>query len=103
MCESGKYRNPFFEQSGIEPHSNMLRPNDIAALIIHVIETPCNMLIDEITLRPLQPKMKQEEQKEPSSPVCYANSSDVKKEFRDEEQFKVKSVSTQIKQTVKPN
>lgn len=81
----GSIATHFFEDSGIEPHSNMLQPNDIAAFIIHVIETPCNMLIDEITLRPLQPKMKQEEQKEPSSPVCYANSSDVRKEFKAKE------------------
>ncbi|MHB1104920.1 MAG: SDR family oxidoreductase [Lutibacter sp.] len=80
----GSIETHFFEQSGIKPHSNMLQPNDIAAFIIHVIETPCNMLIDEITLRPLQPKMNQEEQKEPSSPVCYANSSEVRKEFRTE-------------------
>lgn len=99
----GSIETHFFEDSGIKPHHNMLQPKDIAALIIHILETPCNMLIDEITLRPLQPKMKQEEQKEPSSPVCYANSSDVRKEFRDEEQFKVKLVSTQIKQKDKPN
>ncbi|MGM5470290.1 SDR family oxidoreductase [Flavobacteriaceae bacterium LMO-SS05] len=54
----GSIETHFFEQSGIEPHSNMLQPTDIAAFIIHVLETPSNMLIDEITLRPLQPKMK---------------------------------------------
>ncbi len=94
----GSIETRFFEQSGIEPHSNMLQPIDIAALIIHVLETPCNMLIDEITLRPLQPKMKWEEQREPSSPVCYANSSEVRKEFRDEVPIKVKFVPTPIKQ-----
>lgn len=80
----GSIETRFFEQSGIQPHSNMLQPNDIAAFIIHVIETPSNMLIDEITLRPLQPKMKIVEQQIPSSPVCYANSCEVRKEFRDE-------------------
>ena len=75
----------------------MLQPKDIAAFIIHVLETPCNMLIDEITIRPLQSKMKQEEQREPSSPVCYVHSSEVRKEFRDEKQLKTKVVSTNIK------
>ena len=93
----------FFEQSGIEPHSNMLQPDDIAAFIIHILETPDNMLIDEITLRPLQPKRKQEEQREPSSPVCYAHSSEVREEFRDEELLKDEFKSTQIKQKDKPN
>jgi len=93
----GSIETCFFEQSGIEVHSNMLQPKDIAALIIHVLETPFNMLIDEITLRPLQPKMNQVEQKEPSSPVCYANSSEVRKEFKDEEPLKAKFVSIPIK------
>ncbi|MBK5210619.1 MAG: SDR family oxidoreductase [Flavobacteriaceae bacterium] len=99
----GSIETHFFEDSGIRAHHNMLQPNDIASFIIHIIETPCNMLIDEITLRPLQPIMNKEEQKEPSSPVCYANSSEVRKEFRDEDQFKVKLVSTQIKKKDKPN
>lgn len=106
----GSIGTHFFEQSGIEPHSNMLQPKDIAALIIHVLETPCNMLIDEITLRPmqpkmkpLQPKMKQEELREPSSPVCYANSSEVRKEFLEDEPLKIKFVPTPIKPKDKPN
>jgi len=100
----GSIETRFFEQSGIEPHGNMLQPKDIAALIIHVLETPYNMLIDEITLRPLQPKMKQEEQREPSSPVCYANSSEVRKEFRDEgPPLKAKFVTTHIKPKDGPN
>jgi short-subunit dehydrogenase len=43
----------FFEDSGIQPHKNMLQPKDIAAFIIHILETPDNFLVDEITLRPL--------------------------------------------------
>lgn len=54
----GSIDTHFFEGSGIEPHHNMLQPDEIASFIIHIIETPDNMLIDEITLRPLQPKMK---------------------------------------------
>ncbi|MBK5209526.1 MAG: SDR family oxidoreductase [Flavobacteriaceae bacterium] len=93
----GSIETRFFEQSGIESHSNMLQPKDIATFIIHVLETPCNMLIDEITLRPLLPKMKQQDQREPSSPVCYAHSSEVRKEFQNEEPLNTKFVSTHIK------
>jgi len=55
----GSINTGFFEESGIEPHGNMLHPEDIARLIIHLLETPDNMLVDEITLRPLQPSTKQ--------------------------------------------
>lgn len=86
----GSIETPFFEDSGIKPHHNMLQPNEIASFITHILETPDNMLIDEITIRPLQPKMKLEPRREPSSPVCYANSSDVRAEFRDENTVKTK-------------
>ena len=45
----------FFEDSGVEPHQNMLQPNDIAALVIHILETSDNLLVDEMSLRPLIP------------------------------------------------
>lgn len=99
----GSIETRFFEQSGVEPHSNMLQPIDIAALIIHVLETPGNMLIDEITLRPLQPKKNWEEQREASSPVCYANSSEVRKEFREVAPIKFKFAPAPIKPEDKPN
>ncbi|RNI33771.1 SDR family NAD(P)-dependent oxidoreductase [Hanamia caeni] len=51
----GSIDTRFFEQSGIESHKNMMQPDDIAALILHVLETPDNLLVDEITLRPLIP------------------------------------------------
>lgn len=51
----GSINTHFFEGSGVEAHDNMLHPADIAALIIHLLETPDNLLVDEITLRPLQP------------------------------------------------
>lgn len=51
----GSIDTSFFESSGIEAHSNMLQPKDIAATIIHILETPDNMLIDELTIRPLNP------------------------------------------------
>lgn len=52
----GSIDSHFFKDSGIEPHHNMLQPADIATLVVHVLETPDNFLIDEITLRPLNPK-----------------------------------------------
>lgn len=52
----GSIETRFFSESGIESHSNMLQPKEIADLLIHTLETPDNMLIGEITLRPLNPK-----------------------------------------------
>jgi NADP-dependent 3-hydroxy acid dehydrogenase YdfG len=51
----GSIDTSFFEESGIQSHKNMLQAKDIAALIIHILETPDNFLVDEITLRPLIP------------------------------------------------
>ena len=51
----GSIDTHFFEESGIQPHKNMMQPKDIAALILNLIETPDNLLVDEITLRPLIP------------------------------------------------
>lgn len=72
------------KQSGIEPDSNWLQPNDFAAQVISILETPAPLLLDEVTLGPLQTKSESEEPLEPSSPVCYANSREVRKEFLDE-------------------
>ena len=52
----GSIATHFFKDSGIEPHDNMLQPKDLADLIVHILETPDNFLIDEITIRPLIPK-----------------------------------------------
>ncbi len=51
----GSIDTHFFEDSGIQPHRNMLQPKDIANLILHIIETSDNFLVDEITIRPLMP------------------------------------------------
>jgi len=79
----------------------MLQPKDNAAFIIHVLKHR-NMLKDKITLRPLQPIMKQEEQREPFSPVCYACSSELRKDFRDGDPLEPKLVSTYTKPKDKP-
>jgi NADP-dependent 3-hydroxy acid dehydrogenase YdfG len=51
----GSIETGFFEDSGIRPHKNMLQPKDIAAFVVHLLETPDNFLVDEITMRPLIP------------------------------------------------
>lgn len=52
----GSIATHFFEESGIDPHGNMLHTGDLADVLIHIIESPDNVLIDEITLRPLNPR-----------------------------------------------
>lgn len=51
----GSIETDFFRSSGIEAHGNMLHPEDLANTIVHVLETPDNMLINELTVRPLNP------------------------------------------------
>lgn len=53
----GSIETNFFEESGIQSHNNMLQPKDVANLITQIIETPDNLLINEITLRPLNPNV----------------------------------------------
>lgn len=52
----GSIDTEFFKSSGINSHRNMLQPNDLAATLLHILKTPDNMLISEITIRPLNPK-----------------------------------------------
>ncbi len=52
----GSMETGFFQSSGIEAHSNMLRPKDVAQTVIHLLKSPENMLISEMTIRPLQAK-----------------------------------------------
>ena len=52
----GSINTTFFESSNIKAHQNMLSPKDLANTIIHILETPDNMLINEITIRPLDPR-----------------------------------------------
>lgn len=55
LVNPGSIDTHFFEESGIKSHGNMLQPAEVATLITRIIETPENLLIDEITLRPLNP------------------------------------------------
>ena len=52
----GSIATNFFEKVGSETHSNMMQPGDVADTLIHLIETPDNLLINEVTMRPLNPK-----------------------------------------------
>lgn len=52
----GSIDTHFFKNSGIEPHGNMLQPDEVASSVVHVLNTPENMLITEMTIRPLNPK-----------------------------------------------
>lgn len=53
LVNPGSINTDFFEESGIEPNNKMLDPADLASTIIHLLETPDNVLIDEVTIRPL--------------------------------------------------
>ncbi|HKJ46148.1 MAG TPA: SDR family NAD(P)-dependent oxidoreductase [Balneolales bacterium] len=48
--------NFFKNTGGSEAHANMLQPEDVADTLIHVLETPDNFLINEVVMRPLNPK-----------------------------------------------
>lgn len=53
----GSIDTDFFKSSGITSHSNMLQADDIATTVIHILNSPDNMLISELTIRPLNPKI----------------------------------------------
>lgn len=52
----GSIETDFLVSSGVQPHANMLQPEDLAQTIIQILETPDNMQIDELVVRPLNPK-----------------------------------------------
>lgn len=52
----GSIATDFFKDSGIVQHDHMIQTKDLSDLILYMLETPDNLLIDEITLRPLIPK-----------------------------------------------
>ncbi len=53
----GSTATRFFEQSkSNQAHANMLQPADVADLIVNILETPDNFLVDEIVMRPRNPK-----------------------------------------------
>ena len=59
----GSVSTPFFDKSGMaERHANMMQPSDVAKVLMDVLETSDNFLINEITMRPLNPKPPAEQQ-----------------------------------------
>lgn len=52
---SGSINTHFFETSGIEPNEKMLEASELADILVFLLETPDNVLIDELTVRPLRP------------------------------------------------
>lgn len=56
LVNPGSIDTEFFKSSGIHSHRNMLQPKDLAASLIHLLKTPDNMLISEMTIRPLNPR-----------------------------------------------
>jgi|SRR5690625_106660 len=53
----GSIATEFFKRAqGQENHPYMLMPEDVTATILHLLETPDQFLINEITLRPLKPR-----------------------------------------------
>lgn len=51
----GSMNTTFFESSGIEGNNNMLDPSALADIITFILESPDNVLIDELSVRPLNP------------------------------------------------
>lgn len=53
----GSIATHFFDNiDEVDLHSNMMQPEDVSSSVLHVLETPDNYLINEIVLRPLNPK-----------------------------------------------
>ncbi len=53
----GSIATSFFDSiDAVQLHPNMMQPVDIAKTLKYVLETPDNFLINEVTMRPLNPK-----------------------------------------------
>ncbi len=51
----GSVDTNFFDVAGADMTENPLRPEDVAATVQHVLESPSNHLISEVVMRPLRP------------------------------------------------
>ena len=51
----GSVNTNFFDVAGTDMTENPLQPEDVAATVQHVLESPANHLISEVVLRPLRP------------------------------------------------
>lgn len=52
----GSTATKFFDDAHSEAHANMMQPEDVAQVLVNVLQTPDNFLINDITMRPLNPK-----------------------------------------------
>jgi short-subunit dehydrogenase len=52
----GSIATEFFKNTGSQIHDKMMQSDDVATVLINVLEMPDNFLIDEIVMRPLFPK-----------------------------------------------
>ena len=57
----GSIATHFFDDKDMETHANMMQPGDVANVLVNVLETPDNFLINDITMRPLNPKSPSEQ------------------------------------------
>lgn len=58
----GSVNTNFFDNAaGADTHENMMLPEDVAKSLTDVIETPDNFLINEVVMRPLNPKPPEEQ------------------------------------------
>ena len=51
----GSVDTNFFDVAGVDMTENPLQPEDVAATVQHVLESPTNHLISEVVMRPLRP------------------------------------------------
>jgi NAD(P)-dependent dehydrogenase (short-subunit alcohol dehydrogenase family) len=52
----GSIATEFFQVAGVDLTPNPMQPEDVAATLLHVLETPDNYLISEAVMRPLRPR-----------------------------------------------
>lgn len=58
----GSIATEFFDKATDSgTHPNMMHPEDVANVLVNVLETPDNFLINDITMRPLNPKPPKDE------------------------------------------
>lgn len=56
LVNPGSISTELYTESGIRPNEDMLSPEEVADALIYILKTPQNVLIDELTLRPLNPR-----------------------------------------------
>ena len=56
----GSMATEFFDKVVSETHANMMKPEEVADVFINVLETPDNFLINQVVMRPLNPKPPEE-------------------------------------------